>query len=274
MRNTVGATGDIGKMYLNYLSLRGMAEATIKRRTSSLGSFARWLHPMPIERAKRDHVEGWLTTFREVTTRKAYRSDLSDFFQWATRRELIERNPVALTDPIRVPKTLPRPVPPHAVPAIIAAAPTERLRLALMLAAYAGLRRAEIVALAGHDLQFHPVSLIVVRDGKGHKDRIVPMHPLLVVELGNFRGNGFVIPWSPDHLGAVAAQHIRDCGYDATIHKLRSSFATEMARVMDGNIVAVGKVLGHESPATTMQYVGWGGGETSAKITRIYPDVA
>jgi hypothetical protein len=39
---------------------------------------------------------------------------------------------------------------------------------------------------------------------------------------------------------------------------------------MDGNIVAVGKVLGHESPQTTMGYCGWGGGETASKLPGLY----
>jgi integrase len=263
-------TAEIIEMYLAYILLRGMAKTTLKRRRSSLRAFARYLHPLCITNADRGHVEDWLTLFGEASTRKAYRSDLSDFFQWGVRRDVMSRNPVAQTDGIRVPKSLPRPVPPAIVPGIIAAAPTEKLRLALMLAAYAGLRRAEICALTGHDIQLHPNALIVVRNGKGSKDRIVPMHPLLAAELADVRGGGRLVPWTPDHLGTVAAEHIRACGYDATIHKLRASYATEAARVLDGNIVAVGKLLGHESPATTMQYVGWGGGDTSQRLAGIY----
>lgn len=256
--------------YLAYLRLRGMSSATSKRRRSSLHAFARWCHPLCVTDADRDHVEGWLRLFAEPRTRKAYRSDLSDFYQWALRRQVVATNPVALTDGIRVPKSLPRPVPPHAVPGIIAAAPDGPLRLGLMLAAYAGLRRAEICALTGHDVQLYPEPLIVVRQGKGAKDRLVPMHPALRLELADAKGGGRLVGWSPDHLGTVAADHMRRLGYDCTLHQLRASFATELARALDGNVIAVGRVLGHESPTTTMGYVGWDGGAIGVQMPRLY----
>jgi integrase/recombinase XerC len=257
-------------LFLAYLVLRGMSEHTIRRRRSSLRGFERWLRPCPIGNAERDHVEGWLATFREARTRHAYHSDLSAFYQWAIKRRAITHNPVLETDSIRVPKGLPRPVPPSAVPAIINAAPTERLRLALMLAAYAGLRRAEITAVTGRDIQIHPTPTLVVRAGKGNKDRLVPLHPALAFELSEFRGTGRLVPLSADRVGRLAADHMRSLGYNCTIHQLRASFATEAARVLDGNIVAVGKMLGHESPQTTMGYCGWGGGDVAARMAAIY----
>lgn len=257
-------------LYLAYLALIGMATSTAKRRRSSLRAFGRYLHPLPIERAGRDHVEQWLGRFPTPATRHAYRSDLSDFYQWATRRELVERNPVALTDPIKVPKRLPRPVPAHAVPGIIAAARCDTLRLALMLAAYAGLRRAEICSITGYDVQHHPEPIIAVRCGKGSKDRLVPMLPPLAAELVDARGGGRLVAWSPDHLGKLAAEHMRNLGWDCTLHQLRASYASEAARLLNGNVVAVGRLLGHESPDTTMRYIGWGGGETRERLGGLY----
>ena len=247
-----------------------MSVHTIKRRRSSLRSFAKWVAPLPIEQADARHVEGWLATFSAPRTRHAYRSDLSAFYQWGVRRKVMPSNPVAETDSIRVPKALPRPVPIHAVPAIIDASPSDRLRTALMLAAYAGLRRAEICAITGGDIQLYPVPLLMVRSGKGQKDRMVPLHPVLQVEFNRPLPAGRLVPWSPDRLGKIAAEHMRQMGFNCTLHQLRASFATELARVMDGNIVAVGKVLGHESPQTTMGYCGWGGGETASKLPGLY----
>jgi integrase len=253
-----------------YMEMRGLSTHTIRRRRSSLGTFAKWVEPLSIEQADADHVESWLSTQSAPRTRHAYRSDLSAFYQWGVRRKVMPTNPVAETDSIRVPKAMPRPVPIGSVPSIIDAAPTERLRLALMLAAYAGLRRAEITSITGGDVQFFPVPLLMVRSGKGSKDRMVPLHPALRLELDRPLPAGRLVPWSPDRLGKVAAEHMRRMGFDCTLHQLRSSFATELARVMDGNIVAVGKVLGHESPQTTMGYCGWGGGETASKLPGLY----
>lgn len=151
------------------------------------------------------------------------------------------------------------PVPLDAVRNVCSSAPTKELRLALGLAAFAGLRRAEICALTTDDVQLHLTPpLLVVRGGKGNKDRIVPLHPDLAQ---GFRDRnlpqGRVFHWTPDYLGKIAAAHIRSCGYNLTIHALRSSFATELARVSEGNIVLVGRALGHASPQTTMGYIGW-----------------
>ena len=263
-------SADLIRLFLAYMAMRGMSEHTVRRRRSSLTSFGKFIRPCQIQDADRDLVECWLATFGSSRTRHAYHSDLSSFYQWGVRRKAFEHNPVAETDSIRVPKGLPRPVPPDAVPGIIAAATSDRLRIGLMLAAYAGLRRAEVVAITAADIQIHPQPLLVVRSGKGGKDRIVPLHPALAFELSEFRGSGRIVPWSADRFGRLASDHMRSLGYDCTVHQLRATFATELARVLDGNIVAVGKMLGHESPQTTMGYVGWGGGETTQRMRGLY----
>ena len=47
---------------------------------------------------------------------------MAAFYSWAARRDLCT-NPILKVDSIRVPKTLPRPVPPSMLPAILASAP-------------------------------------------------------------------------------------------------------------------------------------------------------
>jgi len=54
---------------------------------------------------------------------------------------------------------------------------------------------------------------------------------------------------------------------------IRHAYGTELARVLDGNVVAVGRAMGHSSPQTTMGYIGWNGGDTVERMGHIY-DVA
>lgn len=257
-------------LFCAYMAGRAFSIHTIRRRMSSLSSFSNFIAPMGLADVESDHVEGWVATLRAPRTKHAYRSDLSAFYAWATKRKVIAANPVVDTDPIRVPKGLPHPVPPTAVPGVIAAANDPTLRLALMLAAYAGLRRAEICALTTDDFQLVPAPMLVVRNGKGGKDRQVPLHPALAVALARRRVQGEMVPWSPDALGRRARQHLHACGYDASIHALRHSFGTELARVLKGNVVAVGKAMGHEKADTSLQYIGWSGGDWAPLFGEMY----
>lgn len=260
------------ELFCAYMAGRSFSPHTIKRRTSSLSSFARFIAPMRLEDVESDNVEEWTATLGAARTRHAYRSDLSAFYAWAVKRKVVAVNPVDGTDPIRVPKGLPHPVPPNAVPTIIAATDDPTLRLALMLAAYAGLRRAEICALTTDDYQLHPTPMLVVRNGKGGKDRQVPLHPALAAALGRRTVQGRLVPWTPDKLGRVARAHIHACGYDYSLHACRHTFATELARVTKGNVIVISKALGHEKADTSMQYIGWSGGDWSPLFGEMYDD--
>ena len=256
--------------FSTYQRTRSFSRHTIRRRRTSLSSLGRHIAPMPLTAATTELVEEWLGTFTSPRTKHAYRSDVAAFFTWATKRQIVESSPMDHVDSVRVPKGLPRPVPAELVPTIIATAPDTTLKLALALAAYAGLRRAEIVELTADDvsLHSHPPTL-VVRDGKWAQDRLVPLHPKLVVMLSSSKVHRFV-PLRADTLGTKAAEHMRSHGWDYTIHQLRATFATELARATAGNVVLVSKMLGHSSIQTTMGYVGWSGGEGGAAVASMY----
>ena len=249
---------------------RGFSAATIKRRRVSISAFGRWMHPATLAQATTMDVEEWLATFRHPGTRHAYRSDLATFYRWANRRNVLSNNPMIDTDPIKVPRSLPRPVSPEAVRSLIDAAPEQWVGTAIALAAYAGLRRAEVAALDWEDVNLHgSPPLLMVRCGKGSKDRIVPIHPELGRRLGAPR-RGSVVGHSVEVIGARVAQHLRACGVDATMHQLRHTFGTELCRVSGGNLILTGSLMGHESPDTTKGYVGWAGGDAAAAVVQMF----
>lgn len=43
-----------------------------------------------------------------------------------------------------------------------------------------------------------------------------------------------------------------------TLHSLRGSCATELARVTKGDVVRIARILGHSDTNTTMGYIGFG----------------
>lgn len=98
--------------------------------------------------------------------------------------------------------------------------------------------------------------VIVVRDGKGRKDRVVPVHPDLAAELRTWvlPDGARYIDITAGRLGRIVAAHLRAHGIEATLHCGRHSFGTEAARVI-GDVMKVAQLMGHENPATTMGYI-------------------
>lgn len=198
-------------------------------------------------------------------TRRLARSTVQTFYAWAVEAGRIEESPAARLPSVRTPRRLPRPAPEDALTAALASA-DDRVRLALKLAAYAGLRRAEIASLRVRDLVGLPDPVAVVVTGKGSHQRRVPLHPDLSAELtrrvrqleesGEGRG-GYLFPSShgghltPAHLGKLVALALP--GDSWTTHTLRHRFATR-AYAAQRDLRAVQELLGHSKPETTARY--------------------
>lgn len=257
--------------YCTYQTGRSFSPATIRRRRGTLRRFTTFLAPMPLGEATTDALEEWLRGHHAPRTRHAYRSDLMAFYRWAMKRGQVTADPTSITDPIRLPRALPRPVAAELVPTLIALADCEPLRLSIALAAYAGLRRAEIAALSSGDVSLSSrPPMLAVREGKGRKDRLVPVHPELARLLAQRRPSGPVVGWVADTVGRRVADHLRACGVDATCHQLRHSFGTELARLTGGNLWLVAGLMGHEDISTTQGYVGWDGGESAGIVAQMF----
>lgn len=168
----------------------------------------------------------------------------------------------------RKPKKLPAILHLDTADRLLRATGTERDRLLLMLARYMGLRVSELTKLQIPHLDFRR-KLLMVREGKGGKDRCLPIPSFLVGPLRGWvagRRAGPVFP-SPrgGHLTTRAVQKMVKrvavaAGLDdATAprkyhpHGLRHVFASE--RVAKGvDLEALRDLMGHSSIATTSIY--------------------
>lgn len=200
-------------------------------------------------------------------TRYSACSALRSFYTWAVQFGYTKKNPATGLPKISVPRGLPRPV---AEPLLDKALDTadDRLRLMLLLAAYAGLRDAEIGALRWSDV----TDTHVIVTGKGDRTRQVWMHPLVKAEIDAERarreagaiGSGYRFtrhaathvfpgqhgPLSPSRVCELLSDVLGD---GITGHQLRHRFAT---RVLDktGNLAATQELLGHANANTTRIY--------------------
>lgn len=248
--------------FVQHQRYRGLSTATIRRRRDVLRQFARFLHPLGLERATQEHLEAFIGSKTTPRTKHAYRSDLRVFYAWAMSHELVDVNPARLLDSIRVPKSLPRPLDPAAAIAMLWWG-NHPARCMVALALYAGLRTFEIAALDCSDIWRHTrPPVIVVRNGKGGKDRSVPMHATLRELLDDLPAAGPAFPspaggrsLRPASVARTITRHMQACGIDATPHQLRHTFGTGLARASGGDMVLTAELMGHESMNTTMGYV-------------------
>lgn len=265
--------------FARYQRARGFSPATLRRRRSTLTAFAAYLEPSTLEHAELADVEQWLSTFGHASTRKSYRSDLRMFYAWATARSLIAANPTTLVDPIKVPRSLPRPLDIAAVlPALIVG--TRRARRQVALGLFAGLRVAEIAALDAADVAADgSPPMLTVRLGKGAKDRAVPLHPILADLLRDLP-SGPVFPSRtggpvrPDSVSRTIRQQLERVGVTATAHQLRHTFGTEAARASGGDLRIVAALMGHAHMNTTMGYVALSGDETARVVASMFDHAA
>ena len=178
------------------------------------------------------------------------------------RPEVVEMIPFG-----KRPKVLPCVLSGAEVLRLFAAAPSFRDRMVLQTAYACGLRVSEVVGLQVSDLDSSRM-LVQVRQGKGQKDRLVPLSPRLLHELRDYwRVCRPARPWlfaglTPAcHLCVGAVQRmchraVAAAGLNkpASMHTLRHSYATHLLEA-GVDIVTLQKLLGHRSLSTTAHYL-------------------
>lgn len=261
-----------------YQAGRGLSASTRRRRRMCLRNFTTFMAPLSITTAKPGDVDKWLIRLTSQSTKGSYFSDLKSFFLWAHRRELVAANPMMLCDPPRRPKLLPKPARADVIGTAVAMS-DGAVQLMILLGALAGLRVSEIAALSSEDIFLdREPPVLMVRQGKGAKDRIVPLHPTLQDRLRGV-GHGWFFPSkNPEHdhitadaVGQLVGKALSKAsdGQHVVAHSLRHYFASEAMKWSRGNIILVGGLLGHGDPATTMGYSAWlpqDGAEVVARI--------
>lgn len=197
-----------------------------------------------------DHLVLWLARHDhwKPGTRRAYRGAIRAFYAWALAVGHVEHSPAAALPRVKSTRGLPRPVPEDVLRAAVGRA-DDRVRLMLLLAAYGGLRRAEVAQVRREDaweadgggwwLRVH---------GKGDAYRDVPLTGALALAIRGMPP-GWLFPsptrhgdhLTPAHVGVLTSRTL-PAGW--ALHTLRHRFATR-AHARGADVAVIAELLGH-----------------------------
>jgi integrase/recombinase XerD len=165
--------------------------------------------------------------------------------------------------PQRIPELLTR----AEVAAILAACDNVRYRTMLAVCYGCGLRLSEVLALRLQDIDGER-KLLRIAQGKGAKDRLVPLSPTLLATLRDYWRlyrptdclfpGGAAAPLSATSLQKAFTDAKRRAGVTKIggIHSLRHAYAThQLAAGL--HVERLQRLLGHSDIRTTLRYVHW-----------------
>ena len=240
--------------WLGSLAAAGQSRQTIDSRRQQLSVAARHLPPDPWTVTPNDLTEYVTARVWSRETRRTNYAALRGFFRWAVLAGHLEVSPAEHLPKVRAADPCPRPAP-ETVYRTAKLYADQRSLLILRLAGEAGLRRAEICQVHTDDVGEDLIGWSLVVHGKGGKLRTVPLPDDLAAAVRDAKG--WLFPGddaghlSPRWVGKLAAQALPG---KWTLHTLRHRFASR-AYAGEYDLLAVQKLLGHSSPATTQRYV-------------------
>lgn len=218
-----------------------------------------------VEDATESEITWWYSNLTDRVSPEARAVALSHvqcYFRWLYREGFVQEDiTVRLVRP-RTRRRLPRPISDDRLSAALETA-NPRARIWLMLACFQGLRAIEIANLRAEDVDLQQ-NLLLVADGKGGKQRLLPLHPEVAGALEPILpARGFVFahwdrpgpprPWNVSH---AMNQALRNAGYPDTAHSLRHWFLTRVYAASN-DLRLTQELAGHSNPQTTAGYAAW-----------------
>jgi integrase/recombinase XerD len=275
--------------YLVRLAVKHQSPRTIETRRRALIQFVKWCQerdlqrPQQITRAILESYQRHLWHHRTkddkplaVGTQIGRLAAVRGLFKWLCREAWLDADPAAHLEMPKEVHRLPADTLSESEVAALLAVPNIadplgiRDRAMLELLYSTGIRRIELTRLQLRDLHRERKTLHV--EGKGNKERIVPVGPRAVAWIENYLRNvrpllavhldeqalfvtGYGRGFSANSLGNLVKQHIEKAlpGRNGNCHLLRHACATHMLE-HGADVRIIQQLLGHSKLETTQVY--------------------
>ena len=263
-------------------SIRGYSKHTIRRYRNVIKSYCQFANISAINQVNDENVRALFYHGRternwSVNTFIVYHKTLLVFFRWCITQGYMQKNPITDVEKPKMEKRLPVKLNKQASLRLLEVVynyPYEykflryRNHAIFSTFIFTGIRKQELLNLKYTDIDTDNFT-IFVKQGKGNKDRIVPMSYTLAQSLKKYqderkrlnktnpeffsslRGN---VGFTDNGLKKLVDQVRKSSGVSFTVHKLRHTFATLM---LEGgcDIYSLSKMMGHSDIKTTTIYL-------------------
>ncbi len=259
--------------HLAWMRLRGLRPATINQRRCALARLEQALG-FPLLEASDDALYAWALSLKGSPAYIANNlANAACFYRWAHDTGLIPTDPARRLVRPKVSKGIPRPLAEPSLDVAISTAEAD-VRCWLVLGAYGGLRAGEMARLQRQDILDTAHTPVLILDGKGGKQRVVPASERVLFELRAYglpsrgmvfrRRDGGRGGVTPARVSQLVNAHLHDLGLSDTGHSTRHRFATGVYQISK-DLRLVQELLGHADPAYTAVYTAFAA-EESARV--------
>lgn len=276
--------------YLQACQLKGYSEQTVSRHDNHNRRFIAWCDERginepsevtkPILERYRRHLYYYRKTDGEplsFNSQQVMLSSVKGYFRWLTRENHLLYNPASELELPKPPRRLPRTILSVEDVAAILSGPNVhtaagiRDRTIIECFYATGIRRSELATLKEYDIDLKRKALMI-RSGKGGKDRVLPLGDRLIEWLKRYLDQGreplrspldddrlFITdygePFTGGHLGRLIKGYMLKAGIEVigSCHLFRHAMATHMLD-NGADIRFIQAMLGHEDLTSTQLY--------------------
>jgi integrase/recombinase XerD len=249
-----------------YLLSKRYSPSTIKTYKETVSTFLRFFSTKPISEITHNDLIVFNNQYIiQKNLSNSFQNQVVNgvklFFQIVENKKIV----VELLHRPRREKKLPNVLSKEEVKAILEAPKNNKHQAMLSLIYACGLRRGELLNLTLKDIQSDR-NLLLIRQAKGKKDRVIPISSKLIELLRNyykewkpktwlFEGQFPNTPYSAKSLESVLKQSLTKAkiGKPVSLHWLRHSYATHLLE-NGTDLRYIQELLGHKSSKTTEIY--------------------